>query len=350
MKDIYSPLEIDEEWDNLAPVADGTAVVANPSTDVAYNPPLPELPGGDTSKEDEVKRPGTNFISAGEVTYDQTAPNPAYDAAEALIDQPASNTDTFNIADTSSSNSLDTSGLVKITPDEPTSGETTPETPSTDTPHEMIPVNVNVMGGEAAAANPELKPDPSEIIEDASESKSLETTNEPTIAGNVYQPVDVPAVDDTPKNMDSEKGDSVTPADSTDMIVPSGNGQADKADKIDLTQPKAEDQMPDGREPAPIVEDKAKKPSSTDASIHRLFPDVEPEKTDDLAGDKLDSILNDWEDSKRKIQNRLEEFRDRYLKDITNLEGDRSDLDAQIAKKQQEQADIVAKLKELDVL
>ena len=345
MKDIYSPLEIDEEWDNLAPVAEGTAVVANPSTDVAYDPPLPELPGGDTSKEDEFKPPGTNFISAGEVTYDQTAPNPAYDAAEALIDQPASNTDTFNIADTSSSNSLDTSGLVKITP-----GEPTPETPTDGTPHTIIPVNFNAMGGEPAAANPELKPDPSEIIEDASESTSLETTNEPTIAGNVYQPVDEPAVDDTPKSMDSEKEDSVTPADSTDMIVPSGNGQADKADKIDLAQPKAEDQMPDGREPAPIVEDKAKKPSSTDASIHRLFPDNEPEKTDDLADDKLDSILNDWEDSKRKIQKRLEEFRDRYLKDITNLEGDRSDLDAQIAKKQQEQADIVAKLKELDVL
>ena len=154
MKDIYSPLEIDEEWDNYAPMADGgsTALmerpaVSAPTTNIPVSSSDVQTPPAAVLGAEEFKMPASNvmrgngFDNTG--TQEPSKPDAAYTAAEALIDKPATNTDTFDIADTSSSSTPDTSGLVKITP-----GETTPEIPSTDTTHKIEPVKIDVMGGE----------------------------------------------------------------------------------------------------------------------------------------------------------------------------------------------------------
>ena len=342
MKDIYSPLEIDEEWDNLAPVAEGTATATNPSTDVANNQPLPGLPS-------------TNLLAPEEVTYNDSAPDSAYNAAEALIDNSEQDTKPDTAAAANSGDTF-TSGLVKITPDKPTSDEPAPETPITGTPHKFEPVKINVMGDDSndtlpypidqsngGTSSPEVPVIAPYIAPFKPEEMLKDKGSDDAIGTGTITPGTIKASDDDGGESSSTNSENSASSSDDDTENPEADTSAGSSDTVGKS--------------SETKSDKAKEPSSTGASIHRLFPDDEPyiEETDDLAGDKLNSILNAWEDSKRKYKGDLEKFRE-FLRgntledDKVALDAKKVALDAKIAKREQLEADVVARLKELDVL
>jgi len=189
MKDIYSPLEIDEEWDNYAPAADGsssTALMEHPAeTLTTTNIPVSSS-DFQTPAAEAFAMPASN-VMPGNGFHDTGTQEP-------------SKPDTFDIADTSSSNSSDTSGSVSITP-----GGLTPKTPSTDTPQEIKPVPINVMGGETADSGVKLP----EVID-----QSKGGTSSPDVP--VITPYSAPVVPgEDPKD---ETGEQTDEGDSDDDI------------------------------------------------------------------------------------------------------------------------------------
>lgn len=279
MKDIYSPLEIDEEWDNYAPMADGgsTALMERPaeiapttnipvsSSDV-QTPPITETSAEAFAMPASNVMPGNGFHDTG--TQEPSKPDTAYTAAEALIDKPATNTDTFDIADTSSNNSSDTSRLVKITP-----GETTTEIPSTDTPHEIEPVKINVMGGET----PEETPDSSSTLADPIDE---------SIGGNkiVGVPEATPLIAPMVKEEDSDdviNTGTISPytieasddeGESNDDMVE--NSESDTADDTDDTESDTAASSSEAKADKPKVENKDTAPASGDTTIEAVKNDL----------------------------------------------------------------------------
>lgn len=274
MKDIYSPLEIDEEWDNYAPMADGgsTALMERPAetlttTNIPVSSSDVQTPAAEAfAMPASNVMPGNGFHDTG--TQEPSKPDTAYTAAEALIDKPATNTDTFDIADTSSSNSSDTSGLVKITP-----GETTPEIPSTDTPHEIKGVPIKVMGGET----PEVTPDSSSTLADPIDE---------SIGGNkiVSVPEATPLIAPMVKEEDSDdviNTGTISPytieasddsGESSDDMVE--NSESDTADDTDDIESDTAASSSETKADKPKVENKDTAPASGDTTIEAVKNDL----------------------------------------------------------------------------
>jgi len=263
MKDIYSPLEIDEEWDNYAPVAEGssTALMERPTNESTSIP----VSSSDVQASPTTETGAEAFaMPASNVMPGKVSPDAAYTAAEALIDNPATNTDTFDIADTSSRNSSDSSGLVKITP-----GETTPEIPSTETPHEIEPVKINVMGGETPDSIDTLS-DP--IDESTGDNKIVsvpeatpliapmvkEEDSDDVINTGTISPYTIEASDDSGESSD-------------DMAE---NSESDTTDDTDDTESDTAASSSETKADKPKVENKDAAPASGDTTIEAVKNDL----------------------------------------------------------------------------
>ncbi|MSR68725.1 hypothetical protein EXS66_03015, partial [Candidatus Saccharibacteria bacterium] len=296
MKDIYSPLEIDEEWDNLAPVAEGTATATNPSTDVANNQPLPGLPS-------------TNLLAPEEVTYNDSAPDSAYNAAEALIDNSEQDTKPDTAAAVNSGDTF-TSGLVKITPDKPTSDKPAPETPITGTPHEIKGVPIKVMGGETS----EETPDSNDTLSDPIDRSNGGTSSPevPVIAPYIapFKPEEMlkgKASDDaigtgtitpgTIKASDDDGGES-----SDDNVENSENATADDTDDTES--------------------DTARSSSETKAD--------KPKAPTSAGDDELAGILDKWDQSNKEIADMLKAAREEIEANVLRMSDQKTNLEADL--------------------
>lgn len=357
MKDIYSPLEIDEEWDNYAPTADGSSTAlmeraAGVSTDgptegngldteAATTTTVPVTP--DVMPDSRVM-PGINDLP-GDGTKEPDQSSITYDTAEALIDKPTTNTDTFDISDTNSSPTPDPSGLVSITPGgltpEPTSGETTPgetnpETTIAGTPHEMIPVNVNVTGGEAAVTGGETTdsndtlPDPNFMGGEAADSGD----KLPEVVDQSKGGTSSPDVRVVPSEEPKEETDEQTDEGDSDVVIDTGTITPDtgeeSTDTIKASDDDGESSSDDDTESAEA--DTSSTDSDDKSSETKADNAKAPTNPDD---DELAGILDKWDQSNKEIADMLKAARKdieanvlRMSDQKTNL---KTDLEQQIA-------------------
>jgi len=267
MKDIYSPLEIDEEWDNYAPVAEGssTALMERPTNESTSIP----VSSSDVQASPTTETGAEAFaMPASNVMPGKVSPDAAYTAAEALIDNPATNTDTFDIADTSSRNSSDSSGLVKITP-----GETTPEIPSTDTPHEIKGVPIKVMGGETTEETTDSSSALADPIDESTGDNKIVSVPEAT-------PLIAPMVkeEDSDDVINTGTISPYTIEASDDSGESSGNNsensESDTTDDTDDTESDTAASSSETKADKPKVENKDAAPASGDTTIEAVKNDL----------------------------------------------------------------------------
>jgi len=291
MKDIYSPLEIDEEWDNYAPVAEGssTALMERPTNESTSIP----VSSSDVQASPTTETGAEAFaMPASNVMPGKVSPDAAYTAAEALIDNPATNTDTFDIADTSSSNASDTSGLVKITP-----GETTPEIPSTDTPHKIEPVKIDVMGGET--------PDSIDTLSDPID----ESTGDNKI---VSVPEATPLIAPMVKEEDSD--DVINTGTISPYTIEASDDSGESSSGDDTENTKADTSAGSSDATGKSSETKADKPEA-------------PSSTGD---DELADIMDKWHKSNKEIANMLEEARKESEANVSRMRSEKTSLKAKL--------------------
>lgn len=197
MKDIYSPLEIDEEWDQRAPdmgsnEGGGTAVAIDPAPDTATNiesssdmgtSTLPPEQAIDTSVDtSSAPMAGEAVEPTGDMAHD-----PAHDVAEAAVNQSAPvvepntpvSSDTLDINDMNSSTEEDTSaGKVATDIEEHVGGEAAvPENGENTIPPEADsaePTKINVMGDAVAEEAAEDAPEAGSVIEPQVKPEGME--------------------------------------------------------------------------------------------------------------------------------------------------------------------------------
>lgn len=204
MKDIYSPLEIDEEWDDMAPMApdvngpnmntgSATAVAVKPEemgtgmeqlgeSSMSTLPPATEAASADTGSEEavsselpmpEVKSnvmPGAEMKPADVSTDTSTdtavnetmaSQNSAYDAAEMAIgedvksmpgaDMASKDENTLNVSDTTSAPVVEAPASAVATAEVAVENENNKDNAKTESPAEPTPVKVDVQAAEAEA-------------------------------------------------------------------------------------------------------------------------------------------------------------------------------------------------------
>ena len=286
MKDIYSPLEIDEEWDNYAPMADA-AVMDRPVGGPTEGPT--DASGLNTEGATTTTvlvtpdvMPKSRVMSGSESSNTGTKESTVPDADPFTTPGfAASSGDTFD--------SNDTRGLVEITPG-PTSGEATPETPPTDTPKEIKGIPIKLMDGEADDSGVKLP-------EAVDESKGGTSSPDVPVISPFIAPV-VPGED--PKEATGEQtdeGDSddvidtgtITPdtgEKSTDTIKASDddggesrddnveNRESATADDTDDTESDTAGSLSEAKADEPKVENKDTAPASGDTTIEAVKNDL----------------------------------------------------------------------------
>lgn len=335
MKDIYSPLEIDEEWDNYAPAADGSSTALmerpagvstdgptegnGPDTEAATTTTVPVTP--DVMPDSRVM-PGIDSNNSG--TQESSQPDIAYTAAEALIDKPTTNTDTLNIADTSSSNSLDTSGLVKITPD-----ETTPEIPSTDTPHKIEPVKIDVMGGEAADSGVKLP----EVVDQSNGGTS--SPDVPVISPFIA-PVEPGEKPKEETDEQTDEGDSDVVFDTGTITPDTGEKSTDTIKASDDDGGESSDDNVENRESA-TADDTDDTESDTAGSSSETKAD-KPKAPTSAGDDELATIMDKWNSSNKEIAEMLEQAKKDSAANIARMQAEKSNI----------QSDLSQQISELD--
>ena len=337
MKDIYSPLEIDEEWDNYAPAADGssTALMERPvgvstdgltegnglNTEGAMATKIAVTSPDDMSKSNVM--PGIND-SPGDGTKEPDQTNIAYDAAEALIDKPAADADLVTTPDTTPGFAAtdgdtfdinDTRGLVKITPDEPTSDKPAPETTIAGTPHDIEPVKISVMGGETPDSNDTL-PDPID--------QSKGGTSSPDVP--VITPYIAP-VEPGEEPKDETKGDSDIVIDTGTITPDTGEKSTDTFKASDDDGESSSDDDTENAEADTSSSDSADKSSETKAD--------KPKAPTSAGDDELAGILDKWDQSNKEIADMLKAARKEIEANVLRMSDQKTnlktDLEQQIA-------------------
>lgn len=332
MKDIYSPLEIDEEWDNYAPMADA-AVMDRPVGGPTEGPT--DASGLNTEGATTTTvlvtpdvMPKSRVMSGSESsntgTKEPTVPDAAYNAAEALIDTPAADADPFTTpgfaassGDTFDSN--DTRGLVNITPG-PTSGEATPETPPTDTPKEIKGIPIKLMDGEVDDSGVKLP-------EAVDESKGGTSSPDVPVISPFIAPV-VPGED--PKE---EIGEQTDEGDSDD-VIDIGKVTPDTAkkstDTIKASDDSGEsiDDMAENSE-SDTTDDTDDTESDTAASSSETKAD-KPEAPSSTGDDELADIMDKWHKSNKEIANMLEEARKESEANVSRMRSEKTSLKAKL--------------------
>jgi len=277
MKDIYSPLEIDEEWDNYAPMADGnsTALMERPAeiaptTNIPVSSSDAQTPAAEAfAMPDSNVMPGNGFHDTG--TQEPSKPDAAYNVAEALIDKPATNPDTFDIADTSSSN-------------------------ASDTPHKIEPVKIDVMGGETPDSIDTL----SDPIDESTGGNKIVSVPEatPLISPMVKKEDSDDVINTGTISPDTIKASDDSGDSNDDMAE---NSESDTTDDTDDTESDTAASSSETKADKPKVENKDTTPASGDTTIEAVKNDL-LKRVDALNEErgKIQASIDDMEKDKQK--------------------------------------------------
>lgn len=293
MKDIYSPLEIDEEWDQRAP--DMTGGETDGSTSVAVAPD-PNGNAADTAPALEMSTDTSASTLPPESTPDTAAmmtdtagempmTDPAHDVAEAVVEghdsiAPAADTSVGEgtlqyhemSAETPDATSVDTGSNEEVT-----SAKEAVDQPEVD----AEPMRINVMGDDSGDAE--------------GESSSVPE------AGSVVEP-------------------QVKPEGMTDEVV--------------TPEPKEEPEVAEEPElPAsPVAEEEPNEEAGEDTGDASEVSTADMDSTDK----RLMAAMDRWKEKKRQEVKDLTELRERVESDIAKMNDEITDLQARVTTKEGE--------------
>ena len=302
MKDIYSPLEIDEEWDQRAPdmganEGGGTSVAVAPAPEVTTavgadidtsTSTLPPEQVADASVDTEAPMAGDKIEPNGDMMHD-----PAHDAAEAVVSQPTYDgkssapapADTLDISDMNSN---------------PVEGVD-------------VPANDNVPEAEAEETGAAVVPEVDEGVKAAEE----DTT----------EPMKVNVMGDT----ESDEPDSKVEAGETfnPETFPGGKIPEPEAVGPEIKEEPAEEpELPT----TPVVE---KEEVTKDEE-----PEVEVAKARDEDMDSTDkrlmAAIDRWKEKKAQEVKDLTELREKVETDIAKMNDEIADLQGRVSTKEGE--------------
>ena len=192
MKDIYSPLDIDEEWDDMTPdMAGSVAVLDNPNTSpvtklAVTSEVAPDLSGND----------GTSTLApAAEVTAEAPAEMPNTNMAQGLNESTAEDA-AFKVANADMGMGMDsapakTDGTLNI-------GEINPATSAAASTTEMAMPTIDVPKADAKVTTPIP-------VIDMNEANSTPAAESITMPGESFTPEEKPVTGDRFEGMETEE-------------------------------------------------------------------------------------------------------------------------------------------------
>jgi len=291
VKDIYSPLDIDEEWDNMAPMADAPAMPAmgtEGATAVAVKPATEEVPAtpADLSSETTVSTlpPATEApATTGMEAMGNT--NPAAEMKDNSGEDAA-----YEVANADMGAAMNTDGKLNIGEINPAATETTDTTVTAKAPTPVPVIDMN----EASA--------------------EMNSTGEGAVeVGKSFTPEEKPA-EDRFAGMETEEKE-----------------EAPKEEK-----PEASKEEPAAAE-LPV----------TPAENKELKFDKDDVNKPEVSNTRLESLMSEWADMKKRTQDRLNDLRKEIDEKIRKLEEEIKAKEDAMAKAEAERDDIDAKLNEL---
>ena len=194
MKDIYSPLDIDEEWDDIAPAMEGsgssTAVLVRPDkpveTPAVTSEVAPDLSGNDAT---------STLAPAAEVTAEAPAEMPNTNMAQGLDESTAEDA-AFKVANADMGMGMDsapakTDGTLNI-------GEINPATSAAASTTEMAMPTIDEPKADAKVTTPIP-------VIDMNEANSTPAAESITMPGESFTPEEKPVTGDRFEGMKEEK-------------------------------------------------------------------------------------------------------------------------------------------------
>ena len=301
MKDIYSPLEIDEEWDQRAPdmgsnEGGGTTVAVAPESGVVNSADMssevgtstlpPEQAADMPNDTNSAPMAGDTVEPAGDMAHD-----PAHDAAEAVVAQPITASEASEVSPAPA----DTLDINEMNSTPEPSGITDQETADT-----------SMEAGSTDATQPEN-----------AEGDSAETTEVP-------EPMTVNVMGDTEADETDNKveaGETFNPE-----TFPGG-----KMPEPETVEPEAkEDKEPEPELPAsPVVDIEAE-----DQPVHEE-DEISPEDMDST-DKRLMAAIDRWKQKKAQEVKDLTELREKVESDIAKMNDEIADLQGRVSTKESE--------------
>ncbi len=291
MKDIYSPLDIDEEWDNMAPMVDAPVMGgAEGATAVAVKP---DEGTADMNAMMPVKEEATSTLppvaESNAMTTDTMPATPPL-VNEGLKEDTASQDAAFEVANADMGAAMNTDGKLNIGEINPAATETTDTTVTAKAPTPVPVIDMN----EASA--------------------EMNSTGEGAVeVGKSFTPEEKPA-EDRFAGMETEEKE-----------------EAPKEEK-----PEASKEEPAAAE-LPV----------TPAENKELKFDKDDVNKPEVSNTRLESLMSEWADMKKRTQDRLNDLRKEIDEKIRKLEEEIKAKEDAMAKAEAERDDIDAKLNEL---
>ena len=310
MKDIYSPLDIDEEWDNMAPMVDApvmggtegaTAVAVKPEaemstpevaeTAISTLPPTTEAPA---------EMPNNNMASGLKESTEEDAAFQVANADMGMNTMAANTDDKLNIAEISPTATAAASPTEVAMP----SADEMPKAEAKETATTPIPVI------------------------DMNEANSTPAAESITMPGESFAPEEKPTTGDRFEGMEAEE-----------------NEDAPKEAKPET--PKEEAAKPEEPAAAELPVTPADKEVSKFGSNSKNEMKFDMNEAPSVSHSKLESLMSDWEDMKQRTQDRLNDLKSEKEDMLAKLEQELKDTQDKISATEAERDDIDAKLNEL---
>lgn len=332
MKDIYSPLDIDEEWDNMAPMVDApvmggaegaTAVAVKPDEGTDMNAMMP-------AKEEATSTlpPVAESNSMNTDTMPATPPL----VNEGLKEDTASQDAAFEVANADMGAAMNDDDKLNI-------GDINP-TMNTETPQAGLDMQANEnMNQDMKPAMPEQMP---KTMSPAKEENKVATA--------------VPVIDmnEASTEMTNTKdsavkvGESFTPEEkpAEDRFEGMETEETEEAPKEE--KPKASNEEPAAAELPVTPADKEVSEFGSSSKDKMKFDMGEEENPKpEVSNSRLQSLMTEWADMKQKTQDRLNDLRAETDKKLADLEAELKSTQDKIEAAQSQRDEIDAKLNEL---
>lgn len=302
MKDIYSPLEIDEEWDQRAPdmgsnEGGGTTVAVAPESGVANSADMSSEVGTSTLPPEQAADM-SNDINTAPMAGDTVEPagdmahDPAHDAAEAVVAQPVTANEASDVTP-APADTLDINDMNSI-----------PEPSAEGVDKGTVDKSTEVGGNDVSQS-------------DNTEGDTAETTVEP-------EPMKVNVMGDTEADVPDNKveaGETFNPE-----TFPGG-----KMPEPETVEPEAkENETPEPELPAsPVVDTEAE---DQQVNVEDVIAPEDMDSTDK----RLMAAIDRWKQKKAQEVKDLTELREKVESDIAKMNDEIADLQGRVSTKESE--------------
>ena len=333
MKDIYSPLDIDEEWDNMAPMVDAPVMGgAEGATAVAVKPDegTADMNAMTPAKEEAIST--LPPVAESNTMSTNTMPATPPLVNEGLKEDTASQDAAFEVANADMGMNTDvatnTDDKLNIGEINPAIGAKMAES-SVETSAESVAA---VKSEEPKGEKMDSTPTPIPVIDMNEASNELNGTKDSVInPGKSFAPEEKPA-EDRFSGMEAEE-----------------NTKAPKEQKPEASKkgPTKQEEPAAAELPVTPADNKVSKFGSNSKNEIKFDMDEKQNPNPEVSNVRLESLMTEWADMKQKTQNRLNDLRAETDKKLADLEEDLKKTQDKIAAAESQRDEIDAKLSEL---